>query len=368
MKVIFAGDYYPDGKVEWDSNLETIIKSSDYSIVNFESPIVCSNDRKLHKYGPSLHSSPDSLLPIKQMGFSCLTLANNHTLDYGARALMNTIEHIRNIDFDYIGASDNLANAKRPLIKCIKGAKIAFINCCEHEFSIATNNTPGTNPLDPVSQYNVIKSIKDKVDYIIVIVHGGHEGFQLPSPRMQDTYRFFIDAGANVVVNHHQHCYSGYEEYNNGVIFYGLGNFFFPDDNPSIARIWNEGFILEIDFNDSIITFELYPYFQCIGNRKVCLMEDENKKLFIKNINDLNKIISNRTNLENFNFKWRRETQNAYKISLAPYSNKYFRWIWKKGLLPSGLSQNKLSRLINFIECESHRDRYVDYLKYLFNK
>lgn len=52
-------------------------------------------------------------------------------------------------------------------------------------------------------------------------MHGGHEHYQLPSLRMQETYRFFIDAGADVVVNHHQHCFSGYEIYNNKYIFMG---------------------------------------------------------------------------------------------------------------------------------------------------
>lgn len=368
MKIIFAGDYYPIGKVEWDKRIEEIIKSADYSIVNFESPIVSISDIRLPKYGPNLHSTLDSLSPIKQMGFSCITLANNHSLDYGGTALMNTITHAQNKNFDYIGAANNLNNARKPLIKNIKGKVVAFINCCEHEFSIATQTTPGTNPLDPINQYYTIKDLKDKVDYIIVIVHGGHEGFQLPSPRMQDTYRFFIDAGANIVVNHHQHCYSGFEKYNNGLIFYGLGNFIFPDSNPSTPRSWNEGFILEVDINNEIIEFNIYPYIQCLSNYKINIMDETTQKVFYSKIDHLNKVILNRELLEKENSIWRAQTQNIYRSSLAPYSNRYFRKLWQKGLLPSGISCAKLSKLINFIECESHRDRFIEYLRFLFDK
>lgn len=42
---------------------------------------------------------------------------------------------------------------------------------------------------------------------------------------MQEIYRFFVDIGADAVINHHQHCYSGYEVYKEKPIFYGLGNF-----------------------------------------------------------------------------------------------------------------------------------------------
>ena len=52
----------------------------------------------------------------------------------------------------------------------------------------------------------VVEEAKKKADFVLVIVHGGSEHFQLPTPRMQATYRFFVDAGADAVVNHHQHC------------------------------------------------------------------------------------------------------------------------------------------------------------------
>lgn len=367
MKILIAGDYYPDGMVKWDADIEKIIKSADYSIVNFESPIVEDNDKAIKKNGPNLHSSQESLTPIKNMGFSCLTLANNHTLDYGAEALQRTIMLAAKDGFDCVGASDNIKMAEKTLLKEINGKTVAVINCCEHEFSIASYDKPGTNPLDPINLFYIIKQANDHADHVIVIVHGGHEGYQLPSPRMQQTYRFLIDAGADVVVNHHQHCYSGYEEYKKGLIFYGLGNFFFPEDNPAEGRKWNEGFMLELLLENNKMTYQLHPYIQCRDNRNISLMKSSEKNAFYANIESLNNVINNERMLRNENAVWRKSTQRSYRACLSPFSNKLMTRLWLKNLLQSGIGKSRLVKLINFIECESHRDRFLDYLKSLLN-
>ena len=86
---------------------------------------------------------------------------------------------------------------------------VAIINCCEQEWSIVTNTHPGSNPLDPIAQYYTINEARRNADFVIVIVHGGIEHFQLPTPELKKIHRFFIDSGADAVINHHQHCYSG---------------------------------------------------------------------------------------------------------------------------------------------------------------
>ena len=77
---------------------------------------------------------------------------------------------------------------------------MAVINCCEHEFSVTTGDFPGANPLNPIRQFYKISEARKDADYVVVIVHGGHEMLQLPSPRMQELYRYFIDVGADAVI------------------------------------------------------------------------------------------------------------------------------------------------------------------------
>ena len=109
--------------------------------------------------------------------------------------------------------------------KMVKGdVNIAVLNFAENEWSTASSDKPGANPINPISNFNSINITKESVDIVIVITHGGHEMYRLPSPRMKELYRFYIDAGADIVINHHTHCTSGYEKYNGKFIFYSIGN------------------------------------------------------------------------------------------------------------------------------------------------
>ena len=238
MKILVAGDFCPQFRVatifedgHYQSVLgeaKQVICKADYSIVNLECPITIANpEEAIKKLGPHLCCSIKGLEALQWAGFKCVTLANNHFMDYGKKGVENTLKSCSEYRIDTVGGGLNLHKASNVLYKNIEGNILAIINCCEHEFSIATENTPGCSPLNPISIFYAINEAKAKANYILVIVHGGHEHFQLPSPRMVEIYRFFIDAGADAIINHHQHCFSGYEVYNSKPIFYGLGNFCF---------------------------------------------------------------------------------------------------------------------------------------------
>jgi poly-gamma-glutamate synthesis protein (capsule biosynthesis protein) len=128
---------------------------------------------------------------IKSLGFKMVTLANNHIYDYGNDGMRDTLEVCKKYGITTIGAGHNLEQAKNILCLQLDGKRFYFINCCEHEFSIADDINGGANPLNIVSIYWQIQEAKKISDYIIIIVHGGHEHFQLPSPRMKEMYRFF---------------------------------------------------------------------------------------------------------------------------------------------------------------------------------
>ena len=78
---------------------------------------------------------------------------------------------------DIVGVGRNLKEAEKVLYLEKDGKTIAVINCCEHEFSLATETEAGANPLNPVRQFYAIQEAKKKANYVLVIVHGGHEMF-----------------------------------------------------------------------------------------------------------------------------------------------------------------------------------------------
>lgn len=368
MKVLIAGDFCPTERLkpivesgDYHSifcEVESVIKSADYSIVNYECPVVLGNYSPIEKCGPNLASSAKGIDAIKYAGFNIVTLANNHIMDFGDQGLTDTIKTCEKENVDTVGAGANLKEAARILYKRKGNETLAIINCCEHEFSIATDNSAGANPLNPIQQYYQIKEARQNADYVLVIVHGGHEHYQLPSPRMVETYRFFIDAGADVVVNHHQHCFSGYEMYKDKPIFYGLGNFCFDNVNRC-GTMWNNGILLILDIDKSI-QFKIIPYIQNNKNVGIQILDNTAYNEQLTNINHIIKDISSLKQ----NFSELVKSKKKFNDYLfEPYKSPICKKLYYRNLLPNLFSHNKKIILENIVCCESHKDILEIYFK-----
>lgn len=315
---------------------------------------------KLEKNGPNLKCTAKAVDALKWCGFQMATLANNHIYDYGEDGLRQTIDALKSRNLDFVGVGNTIEEAAEVKYKQIKGKRFAFINACEHEFSIVSGNHSGANPLNPIQQFYAISRAKSEADHVVMIIHGGSEMNQLPSPRMQETYRFFIDAGADVVVNHHQHCFSGYEIYKEKPIVYGLGNFCF-DDAHSIDGIWNYGYMLELQFNEEKIEICLHPYKQCGEKVGVQLLADSNA--FYEEIKQLNNIISNPSKLqESFN-DYVSVQRRGRLMAFEPYTSRLTKALYWRKILPSFIGRRKRLQLENMIGCEAHRDVVLQALK-----
>ena len=370
MNIIVAGDYAPCGRLSpiienrdygFLSEVKPIIASSDYSIVNLECPVSDSNASRINKLGPHLCCHENGVEALKWAGFKCITLANNHFYDYGDEGVKNTIMACIKNELDYVGGGSSYAEASRVLYKEIDGRVLAIINCCEHEFSLSTSNNGGANPLNPIKVYYDIQTSKERADYTIVIVHGGHEHFQLPSLRMVELYRYFVDIGADAVINHHQHCYSGYEVYNNKPIYYGLGNFCFDGKWIKCSQQWNYGYMVRLELEDGVISSSLIPYSQCLDNQlKVKLITDGSLQ---NSIDHLSSLIKNPALLKRHVEEYYDNSTHDLKVVLSPINNRYLRAAQFRHLLPIILSDKYLLRLEDFFLCESHRDKMEYFFK-----
>lgn len=372
MEILVAGDFCPQDRTKnlvEEGNFQPIlgqvkdiISDVDYSIVNFECPVVEGDEKPIDKCGPNLSCSPKGIEAVRWGGFNCVTLANNHYLDYGESGALTTITACGRFGIDYVGGGKNFNEASRILFKEIKGTTLAIINCCEHEFSIATDNTAGSNPLNPISQYKSILEARKKADFVIVIVHGGIEFFPLPSPRMIETYRFFVDIGADAVINHHQHCYSGYEVYNGKPIFYGIGNFCF--DNPLYRNNqWNEGFLVKLSLQDTQLGYDLHPYVQCDDKPYVRFMTQEEKAHFDMSINQMNQTIKDMSKLREEYYKYLDSVKTDIRNVLEPYTGRLARALYRKGLLPRLINKEKETEILAYIQCESQLPKMINSLQ-----
>lgn len=372
MKIVIGGDYCENYRVShkikedpqysFFDEIKHIFNRADFSVVNFEFPISCENAEPIKKYGPGLKGTTNAIIPLKEAGVNVCTMANNHILDEGLESCLYTKALLEENGFYTVGVGVNEIESSNILYLSKDNEHLAIINCCEHEFSVAEGENGGACPLDPIKQYYKIQEAKKTADYIIVITHGGHEFFQLPSLRMVETYRFFIDAGADAVINHHQHCYSGYEIYKEKPIFYGLGNLLFDWPQKRMDS-WYEGFLLGLNFEKNNVVFELHPYFQCKKDVSVTLMNEYEKEKFFENIKSLNSTISDRDKLKNeLDSYYLSDGLNALKV-FEPYNGRIMNKFYYMGLLPKFCSGSRGLGILNYLQCESHRDKIIGLLK-----
>jgi poly-gamma-glutamate synthesis protein (capsule biosynthesis protein) len=370
IKILFTGDFYGRGRIDeliQHEKYQNIfngfmdeIRGTDVAITNLEAPLT-HYDRSIQKTGPALKAHPKTANALSYAGFNLVTLANNHIMDFGKQGLLDTFSALRSEEIEYIGAGKNLEEAKQPIYKEIKGKVLAFLNIAENEWSTTHGNDFGASPLNPVQNYYMIREAKKKADYVFVIVHGGHEMYPLPSPRIKETYRFFVDAGADAVIGHHTHCYSGYEKYKTGYIFYSLGNFIFDKGNKG-NRLLNEGYAVRLDIMNGDVFIKIIPYIQNGEQVGIYILDDDEESRFLEKVNELNEIILDDAKLKDQfdRFCIERKAINFY---LEPHNNLIIHFLQKHKLLPSFLTKAKRLLLKNLIRCESHREVVLNLLE-----
>src|SRR5690606_21014007 len=216
MKILITGDFVisqPYSATRISEEIKGLFAQSDYNIVNLEAPVTESNS-KILKTGPHLKSEKESTLEIlKALNINLCTLANNHVLDYDEQGVLDTINFCKENNIQTVGAGKNKEEAAKVFYLDSDVGKVAIINIAENEWASATDTTAGANGMDLIDDIKTIQEAKSQSDFVFLIVHGGHEYYNLPSPRMQKQYRFYVDNGADAVIGHHTHCISGMEIY-----------------------------------------------------------------------------------------------------------------------------------------------------------
>lgn len=371
MKILVAGDYIPhnrilekirNGDYSYLDSLRSTIERTDYSIVNLETPLTDGGVPKpIEKTGPNILSPEESLAAIKRVGFKCVTLANNHFRDYGQSGIMQTIKICDKWNIDHVGGGGTYKDARPPkIINDSTGCKkIAIFNSCEHEWSIAQTERGGSNPFDLIDLCKDIKEAKQECDYIILITHGGVEWYNLPTPQMQKKYRFLIDQGVDAVINHHQHCFSGYEIYKGKPIVYGLGNFCY-DNGMKGRTFWNEGLLAELELGEKI-KISLIPIVQCDEDASVAVFPDDEK--IMNKVSELSAVISDSVLIEKKFQDYCVDGGKARIAGLQPWHGKLLGGLYSHGWLPNMLSYSWYKNALGLFRCESHRDIMLEYLE-----
>lgn len=250
------------------------------SIMNNADIMVANNEFTLSNRGTRLNKAytfkgdPKRASIYKEMGVDLVSLANNHIYDYGHDAFIDTLNTLKSQDIAFVGAGNNIEEAKKPYYYIINGYKIAFLNATRAEKNIitpeATENKEGVfRCYDPSLFIEEIQKAKQESDYVVALIHWGKEQSHTLEQVQIDTGKKYIDAGADVLVGSHAHVLQGIEIYNGKLIAYNLGDFLFND--------WTtETGILNVNIaNDGKLSYKFIPCLQ--SNVKTNLLKGDKK-------------------------------------------------------------------------------------------
>ncbi len=213
------------------SDARTVLSGSDIVFGNLESVLTSSTAST----GKSIYFKGDPVVGVAamhEMGFTHLSVANNHVDDYGLAGWQDSVATLLAGSFSPIG---DYRNDVTPVVTDVRGKKFVFL---AYE-----------DLLRAKSKEEVIADVTEADtlgDVLVVSVHWGAEYTHTPSSRQTDLAHAIIDAGADIVFGHHPHVLQPIELYNGGFIAYSMGNFIFDQ----IGTDQNESLAIHITWND----------------------------------------------------------------------------------------------------------------------
>jgi poly-gamma-glutamate synthesis protein (capsule biosynthesis protein) len=328
---------------------------ADLCLANLECPLI-ETPSPILKTGPVFGEPNDCIKGIQKAGIDVLCLANNHILDHGATGLKNTLEVCAKAGIATVGAGENLAAARRILVREVDGVRVGILAVAEHEFSIATKTSAGANPLDAIDYVRNVLTHRNQFDYLIVLLHGADE-FLVPTPRIQDTCRFMVELGANAVIVQHPHCLGAYENYHGGHIVYGQGALIMDEAIYRNRRSFHEGFLVKLTVAKGTRSkMELLPFEQSDplpGARK---MRPDQEQTFRRAVEDRSKTVTDPAFVEAEWLKFCEQEKHAYLSALLGH-NRVLTKLNSSGLLTKSFyGRRQLLGVRNLVCCETHRE------------
>lgn len=260
------------------------LRDADLAIGNLETPLTDRGSSLVDKTY-LFRNPPDKVAPaLKSAGFDVVTLANNHSLDYGVEGLQDTFRALNNVGIKYVGAGMNLQEARQAVVLALPGGQTAgflgYSNTFPEEFW-ATAASPGT-AFGHVEHVRAdIRALVNKgVDIIVVSFHWGRERQTELQPYQPLLAYAAIDAGADLIIGHHPHILQAVERYKDGLILYSLGNYTFTTFSNAVQS----SVVAEIIFcNAKVDQLKMTPIninnFQ-VELQPVVLVEEPAKQVF----------------------------------------------------------------------------------------
>ncbi len=277
MKLFFTGDIAK--QTTHDSflsvSLQKQIAACDCVIGNLEAQIPGKDEKAIKKCGPILSQDKQIVYLLKKAGFTHLTIANNHIMDYGLTGLKDTLQQLSG-NLEFTGASDNAEKVYLPSIFEKEGIKIALFAAAEFGFGVCPGNGYGGYAYIQAETLKQQIMQAKKSGYICILsIHAGLEDISYPLPEWKKIYKDFCNVGVDVIIGHHPHVPQGFERYHTSLIFYSLGNFYF-DHESMLTEKYTTAYSVLLDITHIGITYKIIWHRLC--NNQVSLLEENSEQ------------------------------------------------------------------------------------------
>lgn len=206
------------------------LEKSDITMANSES-IVGGQEIGVSTY-PSFNSPFEVADTLKYLGIDIVTMANNHTLDRGEKAIKSAIQHWDKIGVKHVGAYTSKESSEKIEVIEKNNIKISFL-----AYTYGTNGikTPKgkeylVNYIDKAKIKSDIAKAKTISDVIIINFHFGNEYERVPNESQKQLVQYAVDEGANIIIGHHPHVLQPMDwitakDGHKAFVIYSLGNF-----------------------------------------------------------------------------------------------------------------------------------------------
>jgi poly-gamma-glutamate synthesis protein (capsule biosynthesis protein) len=224
------GAAYPWG------NVLPVLKQADLAIVNLEC-VIAEKGQPWSRWPKEFHfrAAPDAIETLKLAAIRCVSLANNHVLDYETEALLEMLQRLQEAGIAFVGAGRDLQGATRPAILRAGELRVGVVAFTDNEPGwVAQEDVPGTNWI-PITLHSdeslprVQQAIEQArglgAQLVIVSIHWGPNMVGRPSELFQEFAREVIRRGADVFWGHSAHIFQGIEIFEGRPILYDTGDF-----------------------------------------------------------------------------------------------------------------------------------------------
>lgn len=300
------------GKEFLASNIVDVLRDHDLVLCNVECVLSDIGRKEYSLRSLHMRGRPQAAEYLAQWGITVAHVANNHIMEQGVEAAVDTVRQLRSAGIETVGAGTNgcFQSGIGTVALTLDDQLVTIVGACFHNGKYAFN-----------SKLNeVLASIRAEVDkgnMVIVSVHWGDELIDRPSMWQRQVAREFISAGASLIMGHHPHVVQGVDSSDSALTAYSLGNFIF--DSYLEATGWSV--ILSITMSEKKVSkWEAIPVLKSEDHRPA-LARGERK-------DELQKEVLRRCNLSKQDIVDTKKYKKEYVSELRSLESKSRQWLW----------------------------------------